>query len=100
MDIDAFITSLKASDPPTGISTGLKALWFAGKGNWEEAHNIVNDLETPFAIRIHAYLHRIEPDPANARYWYNRADITYPACSADQEWNELVRLCLNGKLTD
>ena len=35
-------------------------------------------------------LHRKEPDPANARYWYNRAGRDPATVSLDQEWEDLA----------
>ena len=51
----------------------LAALWWAAKGNWDEAHKIVQDEETADAAWVHAYLHRVEGDLGNAGYWYRRA---------------------------
>jgi len=43
-------------------------------GDWQEAHAIVQaDEADPTACWIHAVLHRIEGDDANAGYWYRRA---------------------------
>jgi len=38
----------------------------------KECHEIVQDLETPEACFWHAILHRQEPDPGNASYWFRR----------------------------
>lgn len=40
--------------------------------------------------RVHAYLHRVEGDLANAAYWYRRAGR--PTCddTLQQEWEEIV----------
>ena len=67
----------------------LKALEEDQKGNWEAAHELVQDLSTPEAAWIHAYLHRKEGDPSNARYWYNRADKTFFEGSLESEWQAL-----------
>jgi hypothetical protein len=42
------------------------------------------------AAAVHAYLHRKEPDLANARYWYNRADRVPATGSLDSEWAALA----------
>ncbi len=39
-----------------------KSLELAIAGNWNEAHQIVQDLENIYAYWIHAVLHRIEGD--------------------------------------
>ena len=38
----------------------------------EEAHSIAQDCHTPNGSFWHAILHRQEPDPANAAYWFRR----------------------------
>jgi hypothetical protein len=44
-------------------------------GKWEEAHRRVQASENdPAACWIHAVLHKIEGDAANARFWYRRAE--------------------------
>ena len=67
------------------------SLWHDAKGNWNKAHELIQDLETKEAARIHAYLHRKEGDRSNASYWYHRANATMPAYSLEQEWGELVK---------
>jgi len=50
-----------------------EALSKALRGQWAEAHEIVqNDEEGELACWIHAVLHRQEGDLPNARYWYGR----------------------------
>ncbi|WP_224998743.1 hypothetical protein [Cesiribacter sp. SM1] len=67
----------------------LKALYWDKKGDWEKAHDIVQDLESPEASWIHAYLHRKEGDEWNAGYWYRRAGKSIYTGPLDQEWEEL-----------
>ncbi len=67
----------------------LQALKVEKNGDWNKAHEIVQDLIHPFAFWIHAYLHRKEPDLTNASYWYNRAKKPMPEYSYEQEWNEI-----------
>ncbi len=54
------------------------ALAAADAGRWDEAHNLVQDLDGAEAAWIHANLHRDEGDDANARYWYARAGRPFP----------------------
>lgn len=91
MDLVAFKQSLSAEAPPTGLPVYLRALWFDGRGSWEEAHKLVQDLANSDAAWIHAYLHRKEGDIANADYWYQKAGKLRPAEPPDQEWETLVR---------
>ena len=39
---------------------------------------------------MHAWLHRLEGDLDNARYWYRRALREMPDLSLDEEWRTLV----------
>jgi hypothetical protein len=90
MTTKAFKDSLGLSQPPGGLTSQEEALWWAGKGDWNKAHHIVQDLPDSFSARIHAFLHRQEGDLSNARYWYDRAGSQMPATSIDQEWDDLV----------
>lgn len=42
-------------------------------GQWNAAHEIVQQYEDTTAAWIHAVLHKIEGDQDNSRYWYRRA---------------------------
>lgn len=91
MTIEAFEASLTGSEPPTELSAYLKALWQDGAGDWDQAHKIVQDIETEQASAIHAYLHRKEGDESNARYWYDRASRSFPTGKTlEEEWKALV----------
>jgi hypothetical protein len=95
MTFEEFRASLAADrEPPAGLSAPLRALWLDGKGDWAAAHGTVDDLETPDAARVHAYIHRKEPDPDNARYWYRRAGVEPATESLEREWEQLVRALL------
>lgn len=89
-DIGSFTASLDAETPPQGISVYLQALWYDGKNDWEKAHTIAQEIQDHDGAWIHAYLHRKEGDPGNARYWYNRAGRPVPAITLAKEWEELV----------
>ena len=56
-----------------GPDAPLAALWWAAKGEWDKAHEIVQDEDDADAAWVHAYLHRVEGDLGNAGYWYRRA---------------------------
>ncbi len=73
MSPDAFKASLAKSAPPAGLSPALAALWWAGNDDWNKAHELVMDEDGPECAWVHAYLHRVEGDLDNARYWYRQA---------------------------
>lgn len=72
------------------VDPEVLALWFDGKGDWEKAHDQVDQLSGKNAARVHAYLHRKEGDLWNADYWYSKADEKRPQVSLKAEWEELV----------
>lgn len=93
MTFDGFKKTLGDPDPPQ-VRAELRALWFAGKGDWDAAHNIAQDIPTQDGSWIHAYLHRVEGDQGNASYWYHRADKPVCKTSLEVEWEQLVAAML------
>jgi len=89
--LDQFKDSLLLPEPPAEFTGQEKALWYAGKGNWEKAHQIVQDMNDRIAARIHAFLHRQEGDLSNARYWYKVAGSQMTAVNLEVEWELLVQ---------
>lgn len=77
------------------LKTRAAAEWFpnarapeaALSGLWlyfscfDESHGVAQDLNTPEGSYWHAILHRMEPDPANAGYWFRRvgSHAVFPA---------------------
>jgi hypothetical protein len=52
----------------------LKAVELALAGEWNAAHNLVQQYENDVTgAWIHAVLHKMEGDLGNARYWYRHA---------------------------
>ena len=81
LHLDAFEASLADNAPPAGLTPALAGLWHASRGEWDRAHALVQDDDGADAAWVHALLHRIEGDLANAGYWYRRAGK--PAASGD-----------------
>jgi hypothetical protein len=96
MTFDKFKASLAQAAPPVGLSKPLQALWYDGKGDWHQSHEIAQIENTPVHCLLHAYLHRKEGDIWNANYWYNRAGRKMPKESLDQEWENIARELLVG----
>jgi hypothetical protein len=95
MNREQFNKSLDSSQSPAGLNEYLSALWYDAKGNWEEAHKMIQDLSSPIAARIHGYLHRKEGDLGNAAYWYGRAGQAMPSISLAKEWDEILAKLLD-----
>ncbi|MES2004637.1 MAG: hypothetical protein V4450_08950 [Bacteroidota bacterium] len=91
MNYTAFKESLSLAFPPESLSVMLTALWYDGKGDWETAHELINDRTDNISAHIHAYLHRKEGDIGNARYWYSRSGILPSEKTLNEEWEELVQ---------
>lgn len=89
-----FISSLSMEEPPVGLSVYEQSLWFAGKGDWEKAHDLIQDVDDKLAAQIHGFLHWKEGDLSNARYWYSRAESPMPSLSLEEEWESLVARCI------
>ncbi len=84
------MNTLIAPAPMTDWPLALQSLWWVAKGNWNASHDIAQELHTKMGSRIHAYLHRVEGDECNARYWYRQANKTFPLCSIEEELKELI----------
>lgn len=91
MTFQEFQHSLQDTTPPPAVSLLVKALWYEGKGDWDMAHNIAQDIHTQEGSWIHAYLHRVEGDLGNASYWYHRANKKMPTVSPKEEWIDIVK---------
>jgi hypothetical protein len=85
-----FSASLSNAAPPAGLTPALTALWWDGKGDWTRAHDLINDLETPDTMAVHAYLHRKEGEQWNADYWYRKAGSQHRRPTLEAEWQALV----------
>lgn len=71
-------TLTQTPSPSDLASPHLIAMWHDQHGDWDAAHHVVQQMNDAQAMWIHAYLHRKEPDLANARYWYRSAGRPFP----------------------
>ncbi len=94
MTFSEFSDSTKSDHPPRGLSPYLLAMWYERKGDWNQSHEIVQDIDSAIAAHIHAYLHRVEGDIWNADYWYRRAGVRRPDIDTPSEWEHIVRSLL------
>ena len=98
MNIEQFEASLSGDAP--ALSPPLLAMWHASKGEWDEAHRIVQAEKDADAAWVHACLHRIQGDLRNARYWYGRAGRAEPEQSPEQERRAITSALLAGRTPD
>jgi hypothetical protein len=92
-----FRRSQALNAPPRGIAPVLAALWWAKKGDWDKAHQIIMDQGGRSAAWVHAHLHRSEGDGGNAAYWYRQARKPVATSPLDEEWAEIVAALLGGE---
>jgi hypothetical protein len=90
MRADQLRATLSLEEPPRELAEPLAALWWDAKGDWARAHALVDELETPEGMAVHAYLHRKEGEAWNANYWYERAGRRFYRDALDEEWEALV----------
>jgi hypothetical protein len=69
-------------EPPTWLRAALDAL---ERGDWQSAHELVQQEPDPRAAWVHAHLHRVEGDEANAAYWYREARRAFCRLTLEQE---------------
>lgn len=97
MNAQEFRSSLQDDFPPPESSAALAALWWDAKGDWARAHGMVDELETPEAMAVHAYLHRKEGADWNAEYWYQRSGKSCYRPALEDEWQALVDRLTGGQ---
>ena len=82
---------LRSLPEPPDAGPAIRALWWAARGDWDRAHGCAQEAEgEPDTDWVHAYLHRVEGDPANARYWYGRARKPVASGGLDEEWTAIA----------
>lgn len=94
MTLAQFIALAAERQPLDGLSPALLALWHDRRGDWEAAHRVAQDIDSPDGAWIHAYLHRKEGDAANAGYWYRRARQPVSRDSLEAEWAAIATTLL------
>lgn len=94
MNAANFIASLDGAAPAPELNAPLAGLWWAGKGDWDRAHGIVQDESSRDAAWVHAYLHRAEGDLGNAGYWYRQAGQPAAKDSLKAEWERIAATLL------
>ena len=91
-----FENSLREQQPPAGLPPLLQALWWDARDNWEQAHTLAQDVNSPDGAWVHAYLHRRQGDDGNAAYWYRQANRTASREPLDAERRAIVESLLAG----
>ena len=91
---EEFESTFTEDRPESDWPDALRALWFAGKDEWDASHDIAQDMHTNLGSWIHAYLHRVEGDKFNAGYWYRMAGKPYCNLSLKEELRQITEFVL------
>ena len=83
-----------AAKPPSGLGPALAALWHLARNEWDAAHGCAQRDSDRHGCWVHAHLHRVEGDLANAGYWYRRAGRPASEAPLDDEWEEIAAALL------
>ena len=94
MTMAEFRASLSGAAPAPDLAAPLAALWWAARGDWDQAHKIAQHEDDANSAWVHAYLHRLEGDLGNAGYWYRRAGKPVAKDSLESEWEQMVSALL------
>ena len=70
---------------PSRQESLTRALDLLAAGEWQRAHEIVQEDKSALAAWLHGIVHTLEGDLDNARYWYRRAGRDFPGREAVQQ---------------
>ena len=70
-------------DPRMKTSLG-QALDHLAAGDWQKAHEIVQNEKSTTGSWLHGIVHILEGDRENAQGWYRRAERDFPGMDAAQ----------------
>jgi len=70
----------------------IQALELTANGDWDGAHQLIQEYNDELACLIHGYLHREEGDESNASYWYGQVGRALPDNTLEQEFDHLLQM--------
>jgi len=79
---------------PAGLTAPQRALLRDADGEWDRAHEAVQDDGSAEGAWVHAYLHRKDGDLGNAAYWYRRAGKPVGKGDSAAEWRAIAQALL------
>lgn len=92
MTFEEFLQLIEKQETcPSFLSGALQALWYEKQGDWDKAHQIVQNASDADNAWVHAYLHRKEGDLSNARYWYRQSGRPEFKADLNQEWEQISK---------
>jgi hypothetical protein len=84
--------------PQIEEAPALQALRLVAAGDWDGAHDLVQNDPSLEASWVHAHLHRVEGDLFNAGYWYRRAGKPQATMSLEDE-RQAIATALGGAIS-
>ena len=72
----------------------VQALWHDYQGDWNKSHKLIDQESDRDCAWVHAYLHRVEGDLWNARYWYRRSGKSESKLSLNEERQQITQALL------
>lgn len=94
MELKMILDQLKSKTPLDTFTIQQRALWHIHHNEWEEAHNLIQDLDDSLSCIIHAYIHKVEGDEWNAKYWYAKGGRRSNTMGKEEEFSFLVHKSL------
>jgi hypothetical protein len=82
-----------------GSAELLRALDLLESGDWNGAHAIAQADPSDLGSWCHGIVHMLEPDESNSRYWYRRANRTFPGMMAKDHEIQALRSTLQPSTT-
>ena len=93
-NLQEFNNTLTREEPFKSWPVSLKGLWFAAKGDWHRAYDLIDGNKEEMSSWIHAHLHREEGDEWNAAYRYRLAQKPVPKIGLEEERNQLIKIAI------
>ena len=105
MNLEEFIS--QNPEQITSYPLALQALWHDYQGDWHKSHKLIDrESDKPNGMAslrdcawVHAYLHRVEGDLSNARYWYRRSGKPESQLSLTEERQQIARTLIKKALS-
>ncbi len=69
-------------------------MWHDYQGDWNKSHKLIDRESDKDCAWVHAYLHRVEGDLWNARYWYRRSGKPESKLSLNEERQQIAEALL------
>jgi hypothetical protein len=94
-NVAVFLDSVKTGAPPAAAVPLLRAVWHGLRGEWDAARHIAQEDTSAESAWVHRWLHRIEGDLGNARYWYRQARRNVAEGDLSEEGKTIAAFLLN-----